>query len=926
MKPKSQKFASRFTLHASLLFLALCPVLLATGQNHKWYYNYNTGKSEEGKDIVCGSDGYIYIAGTEYDEADYDIIVIKLDKSGNQQWVYSYEGQPDKTMVVAEIQAGSDGNIYVCGTANNAEDNNKFLVISINPEGGLRWEYIYDVDGNYPSEAFSVAYGGNGMVYAAGKANYDFLVAGINAGSGEQEWIYWFDGGCPYALCDDQASAITVGNDGNIYAAGYTHEATEPQLTILSLTPEGSKNWKYLFPFSEGRTWATDIVYGDDGRIYASGLIYSNIAVICVDATGQYQWNCNVDGPGPEPYWGETCYELIYGFDNNIYVTGRAGGRDNQVDTDMDVAVIKVDLQGSPVWFYRYEGLYGDHDMAFSITQTPDTNVHVAGYFCGLLAEAGTISLDHRTGRDLWVMRYVGPAIDMDVAYAITSDDDGYLYVTGYDFKANRLHDVYAWKLQPPKNTDGFYNLEGYATWGEGHSVLETPDKGFLIAGYQGSSMTSSTYNMRLIKTDINGDTLWTRNYGGNNEERAFDVAICPDNGYILTGFTKSFGAGGKDLYIVRTDENGNMQWEKTYGIETDEEGYSIVTATDGGYFIAGKTYQYDGAGDLWFMKINAQGDSLWTKRYGGDRRDEVGEVHRTADGGYIFAGTRGHALTLGYITDIYAIRFDAAGDTIWTREIGSEDYWDAGGDILEQDDGTFLLVGYYLNKEYIAKLDADGKTLWEKTSETEQNGGFTTISKKPDGNILLSRNGFGSQYLMNVRTYDTEGNFISSDTMGWSPGYVLYPTTALANDAQPTSGGGYVAVGKGNIAGNANNWNIVLYRKGGTLTMLPLPPLGIKELPFINTNHKTQPAIVSPNPVNDQAIIGFTLSSQEHAVVEITDIAGRIVYKSEPRYFPEGDGQFELNNMHMRNGLYNCRIIAGNEIFTGKFIILKNY
>ena len=107
---------------------------------------------------------------------------------------------------------------------------------------------------------------------------------------------------------------------------------------------------------------------------------------------------------------------------------------------------------------------------------------------------------------------------------------------------------------------------------------------------------------------------------------------------------------------------------------------------------------------------------------------------------------------------------------------------------------------------------------------------------------------------------------------------------------------------------------------------MLPLPPLGIKELPFINTNHKTQPAIVSPNPVNDQAIIGFTLSSQEHAVVEITDIAGRIVYKSEPRYFPEGDGQFELNNMHMRNGLYNCRIIAGNEIFTGKFIILKNY
>lgn len=925
MKPKIQKPASCFTVRAAMLLLALIPVILALGQNHKWYYNYNESRSEIGYDIVYGTDGYIYVAGVADDDIDYDIIVIKLNKSGGQEWVYTYEGQPDKTAAVAEVVYGSDGNIYVCATAGNADDYGKIVVFSVSPEGDFRWEYIYEEQGAFYSEAFSLAYGGNGMVYAAGKANYDFIVAGINAGSGEEEWVYWFDGGCPYALCDDQASAITVGNDGNIYAAGYSYEATEPQLTILSLSPEGGKNWKYLFPSTEGPSWATDIVYGQDGRIYASGLIHSNIAVICLDASGQYQWNCNVDGPGPEPYWGETCYELIYGMDDNIYVTGRTGGRDANVDTDMDVAVMKVDLQGNPIWFYRYEGLYGDHDMAFSITQTPDTNVHVAGYFCGLLAEAGTISLDHRTGRDLWVMRYVGPAIDMDVAYAITSDEDGYLYVTGYDYKANRLHDVYVWKLQPPQNTDGYYNLEGYATWGEGHAVLETPDKGYIIAGYQGSSMTSSTYNMRLIKTDVNGDTLWTRNYGGNNEERAFDVAICPDNGFVLTGFTKSYGGGGKDLYIVKTDENGNMEWEKTYGVETDEEGYSIVTASDGGYFIAGKTYQYDGAGDLWFMKVNAQGDSLWTKRYGGDRRDEVGEVHRTADGGYIFAGTRGHALTLGYITNIYAIRFDANGDTLWTREIGFEDYWDTGGDILEMDDGTFLLVGYYHNEEYIAKLDTDGNTLWEKTSGTEQHGGFNTIARKPDGNILLSRNGFGAQYMMNVRTYDTEGNFISSDTMGWSPGYVYSPTTASANDAQPTSGGGYVAAGRGSIAGNANNWNIVLYRKGGTLTMLPLPPLGIRELPFLSRNYGLKAVTVYPNPVNDHAVIGFELSGHAVAVMKILDIYGRIVHESRLGHLSKGKQQIDWSAQDLSDGTYSCLITAGNETFTGKFIILKN-
>jgi len=912
-----------------ILLISLILIFYHQGfsQNHKWYYNYNDGKSEVGNDIVYGTDGYVYVAGVEYDDTDCDIIVIKLNKSGGQEWIYTYEGQPDKVAEVEEIVYGSDGNLYVCGTSGNASGDDKFVIFSVTAEGSFRWDYIYDEQGSYPSNAYSVVYGGNGMVYAAGVADYDFIVTGINAGTGQQEWVYWFDGGCSYAMCDDEAWAITLGDDGNVYAAGYSTESTEKQLTIVSLTPGGDKNWKYMFPsYNEGASWATDIVYGKDGRIYASCMIHSDMGVICVNASGQYQWNCNVDGPGPEPYFGENCYQLIYGFDNYVYVVGRAGGRDAYVDTDMDVAVMKVNLEGKPVWFYRYEGLYGDYDMAFSITQTPDTNVHVAGYFCGLLAEAGTISINHRTGRDLWVMRYVGPTIDMDVAYAIASDEDGYLYVTGYDYKSNSLHDVYVWKLDPPRNTDGYYNMEGYATWGAGYAVLEAPDKNFIIAGAQGTSITASTYNMRLIKTDINGDTMWTRNYGGYDEDRAYDIAICPDNGFILTGFTKSSGAGGKDLYIVKTDESGNERWEKTYGYDTDEEGNSIVTAADGGYFIAGKTYLYDGSGDLWFMKINAQGDSLWTRIYGGDRRDEVGQVHRTADDGFIFAGTKGHALSVGYITNIYVIRFNAAGDTLWTREIGNDDYWDAGGDILEMNDGTFILAGYYQNKEYLAKLDTDGKTLWEKTSETTENGGFTTIAKKPDGNLLLSRREFGSKYLMNVRTYDTEGNFISSDTIACSPGYVYMPTTARANDAQPTSYGGYIATGDGRIAGDANNWNIVLYRKGGTLTMLPLPPLGIHEWPFTNRNSDLKSVSVSPNPVNDHATIGFELSSSADAILEIMDIRGCIIYKSEPRHYNAGSRQIEWNPGDTGNGIYACRIRAGREIFTGTIVILKNH
>lgn len=924
MTSKTKTTANHILLRAVLLLPAFCIALMAAGQDHKWYYNYNTGKSETGHDIVYAPDGYIYVAGVEYDEQDHDIIVVKLSKDGNQEWVYIYEGQPDKTAEIHEIRYGSDGNLYICGSAENASGYKKFLVFSLTGGGSLRWDYYYDNTGNYSSTAYSVVYDGNGMVYAAGEANYDFLVTAIHATTGIQEWIYWFDGACPYGLCDDMAQAVTTGADGMIYAAGYSSNSTDKQLAVVSLTAAGSLNWKYLHPsYATGFSAATDVVYGKDGRIYASCIIGSDIGAICLNAAGEYQWNCNIDGPGPEPVFGETCYEMLYGIDENIYVVGRAAGRNATVDTDLDVAVMKVNLQGSPEWFYRYEGLYGTFDMAFSIIQTPDTNVHVAAYTCGLLAEANMISLHHKTGRDLWVMRYIGPAIDMDVAYAITADEDGFLYLTGYDYKASRKHDLYVWKLDPPRNTDGYYNLEGYGTAGCAYAVMETPDKNIAIAGYQGTSGTNNTFDMRLIKTDINGDTLWTKNYGGNQEDRAYDFILCPDEGFLLTGFTKSFGNGGKDLYLVKTDKNGNKQWEKTYGWESDEEGISITDATDGGYFIAGKTSKYDGSGDLWFMKTSAQGDSLWTKRYGGNRRDEVGEVHSTKDGGFIFAGSKGNSQTIGYITNIYVIRFDSDGDTLWTKEMIT-DYWDAGGDIIEQEDGTFILAGYYMNSEYLAKLAADGSLLWEKMPHTDQNGGFNTIARNSDGNYILSRNGFGARELIYVAIYDPDGNFISADTAAYSPGNVYMPTRAMVYDAQPASHGGYIAVGDGRISGGSGlNANIILYRKGGELTKLPLPPLGINDL-FPAKNDSEQVLLISPNPVSGTATLGFELSEPSNVTVVVTNLQGQTVYQSFPDHYLPGKHQMEWVAGGLAPGMYICRVMANTQSFTGKIIIQK--
>lgn len=899
-------------------FIVLSGTLLA--QTQMWYYNFMNGTEEEGRDIVYGTDGYIYVSGIEYTGDDYNVVVIKLNKSGKQEWVYKYEGQNGSTDV-EEMMFGPDGNIYVCGFTENATKDDKFMVLCIHPEGTLRWDYIFDEAGEYTSHAFSLAFD-NGTVYAAGDADYNFFVAAINAENGSQKWIYWFDGGCPYAMCDDVANAVCVGNNGTVYAAGYSFSSTSKQLTIVSVTSEGKQNWKYLQPaLNEGKSTATDIVFGNDGRIYASSVIHDDIGVICLNADGVFQWNRNVDGPGPEPYWGETCYELLYGIDDNVYVVGRAGGRNNEVDTDMDVAVLKVNTEGHLDWFYRYEGLYGDYDMGFSLVQTPDTNIHVAAYTCGLLAEANMISIHHKTGRDLFVMRYVGPSISMDVAYAITADEDGFLYLTGYEYGNSAHHDIYVWKINPPRNTDGYYNLEGYGTAGQGKAIIETSDTCYVIAGKQGTSTTNNTYGMRLIKTDINGDTLWTQTIGGSQEDGANNVIECEDKGYLLAGYTKSYGAGGKDLYIVKTDREGKIKWGKYFGFETDEEGFAVAPTTDGGYLVGSISQKYGNGGDIWLMKINAQGDSLWTKWYGGEKRDEVNEIYPTPDGNFVLVGSIGRSAGLGYVTNIYVMKLNATGDTVWTREFGSADYIENGFDALVQDDGTILVTGYYRWRNWLAKLNSSGDTLWTRKYGNDHSIGFTSITQKKDGNFAMT-GGCNNQDLIYVVNVDPEGNFLMADTAAWSPGYVYSPTRANASDICAVSTGGYVATGSGRISGNSNNWNIILYRKGGELAHIPI--VGINDILLREPELKTISIDAYPNPFRNKTTLDFDLEKTREVEIVITDILGRTVFQTASVKYPPGKNSFIWSPESVPEGIYFCRIHAGSVIYSGKLIHLK--
>ena len=142
------------------------------------------------------------------------------------------------------------------------------------------------------------------------------------------------------------------------------------------------------------------------------------------------------------------------------------------------------------------------------------------------------------------------------------------------------------------------------------------------------------------MKTDSMGDTLWTREYGGQFYEEGYAGVERIGEGYLITGNTSTYGAGWRDIYLIKINQNGDTLWTRTYGDSVDDCGYSIQETEDGGYIIAGETDSYGaGRSDIYLVRIDSLGNIVWTKTIGGVLSEVAWAIQKTSDGGYIIAG-----------------------------------------------------------------------------------------------------------------------------------------------------------------------------------------------------------------------------------------------------------------------------------------------
>ncbi len=349
---------------------------------------------------------------------------------------------------------------------------------------------------------------------------------------------------------------------------------------------------------------------------------------------------------------------------------------------------------------------------------------------------------------------------------------------------------------QPPSN---FFS--SYGGYGDeiGYSVKQTLDGQFIIAG-SSSSMGNGQTDVYLMKLDSMGQVIWDKYIGGFGNDIAKSVVQLSDSGFLVTGYTSSFGAGGYDVYLLRTDKFGNVVWQRTFGGLDWDFGNELTIGSDGNIYVVGYTYSLgSGKKDGLFLKYDLSGNLITSKCFGGVENEELNAIIPTNDN---FLASVGYTESLNdSLGDFYFLKLDLNGDTLFTKTFGNPGKSHLY-DLIQFSNGDYILVGAetYTNlpftQSYRGYMYANGNSFfWEGNSlTTSDDEGWRSVTKSVKGTLRTStlrdfhKDGFGVQ-----------GSIFSNDWNGFYPNIVnefggTEDEHLLSHEA--TKDGGFICVG----------------------------------------------------------------------------------------------------------------------------------
>jgi uncharacterized delta-60 repeat protein len=327
------------------------------------------------------------------------------------------------------------------------------------------------------------------------------------------------------------------------------------------------------------------------------------------------------------------------------------------------------------------------------------------------------------------------------MAHSLQQTSDGGFIVAGETYSFGAVNsDEWVFKLDANGSIQ-WQKAYGGIGYDMARSIQQTSDGGYIVAG-ETSSFGGNT-EVWILKLDGNGTIQWQNRYGGSEDDAAHSIQQTSDGGYIVAGETTSFGAGGADAFVFKLKSNGSMDWQKSYGGTNDDRARSIQQTSDGGFIVAGETNSFAAGGsDIWVWKLDATGAVVWQKTYGRVNDDAAYSVQQTSDGGYILAG--GTTPAGSSLNDVFLLKLDASGGVVWQKTYGGVND-DAAYSVQQASDGGYIIAGKtssfgnLFGDIWILKVNANGEIDWQKAYGGNGSNSANFIRQISDGRYIVA-------------------------------------------------------------------------------------------------------------------------------------------------------------------------------------------